>query len=270
MATNWFDWADAQQRAADDSLSELIEPAEAPEATEQADHAQPAAANPRRGLRLPHRVKKAADQPVAAAEPVEAAVVEESEPSAPRHSRKLTSVMGVTAALALAAMSGAAVMKMTEGDTSSKLLVASNIAVPSTTVPKAGPQPGVEAIDDDAKVAVAGSHCVPGAGETKVTETDTTLRGALAAFERAYFDRDADAVKAAFDVSTPLASRDWQQVLDKTVVDGTQWCLRMQPVDGDHVDASVTVTDPSGQASTYEQTVTASEIDGKYKLKDFS
>ncbi|PRQ11447.1 hypothetical protein C1Y63_06250 [Corynebacterium sp. 13CS0277] len=268
MATNWFDWAKAQEQQADGIIDELIESGDSPESSDPGDLGE-ATPTRRRRLKRKSRAEKPAPKPAADPGPGVEEFTDDNE-AAPRISPKLTTLIGVAAVGALVALSVTAMSRIPHSDASGNTSGPVASALPSTTVAKPGPQPGVEAIDDDTKVAVAGSHCVPGSGETKITEDDSTLRGALAAFERVYFNRDAQAVREALDPTTPLAQRDWQAVLDKSVPEGTQWCLRMQPVDGDHVEAAVTVTEPSGLASTYEQTVTATEVDGHFKLKDFS
>lgn len=99
-------------------------------------------------------------------------------------------------------------------------------------------------------------HCSSVEGKTPVPANTKNLRGAVVAFETAYYRGDPTAVVASVDDQSALATTDWKKVLAEAAPEGTTWCAIIQPDKGDVVDVDLTVTQPSGEQKTFPQTIT--------------
>lgn len=138
-------------------------------------------------------------------------------------------------------------------------------AAETASAPEQSPAPSAVAETEAAAVTVAGD-CDVEAGEQKIVGGDTTLQGVTAQFQQQYFDGAAGEMDALLTKSSSMHGQDWESVLDS--VEGAQYCLTMQPAQGDVVRASLEVT-AEGDATTYEQVVQGVQADdGTWKIQE--
>ena len=122
----------------------------------------------------------------------------------------------------------------------------------------------------DRAVGVAGDCAATGAQVDIDADASSSLRGAIAAFETAYYSQDADGVMDTVAAGSGLAATDWETVLPKAAPDGVSWCAVMQPESGQTVDIDLTVTDPAGEITTYPQTIRGEKKAGSWQLVSVS
>lgn len=86
---------------------------------------------------------------------------------------------------------------------------------------------------------------------------EESIRGAVATFETAYFDRNSDALIDSLSEDSPLREQDWDKVLNEVAPDGTTWCAELAPVEqgATSVDVDLEMKTPGGKAETYTQTI---------------
>lgn len=114
-----------------------------------------------------------------------------------------------------------------------------------------------------ATIGYAG-QCEDASGKTPVSASNNDLRGAIVAFETAYYKRDADALMETVAQDSGLAGTDWEIVLPKAAPDGTSWCVMIQPTtpQAKSVDIDLTVTKSNGEETIYRQRVSGKTVPG--------
>lgn len=123
-----------------------------------------------------------------------------------------------------------------------------------------------ESTDPDRVIGVAG-ECEPEDEEVEVVAEDTTIRGAVAQWQSAYYSRDVETLESAIAPDSWLLDNDWENVLAEAAPAGTSWCAVMSPTTDESVDVDVMVTFPDGDSVTYPQTVSGIR-DGEHWLID--
>lgn len=172
-------------------------------------------------------------------------------------SRTAVVAVGAAVAVGLAVIGGAVALR--GGD---------DPQVPAT-VALTSPQAGTPASSSTSSVGVAGD-CAPVDGQVAVSADTSTLRGAVVAFERAYYGRDAESLSAVVARGSGLAATDWDSVLPEAAPDGVEWCVVMQPTTGSSVTVDLTVTMPDGDVTTYPQTISGEQSGGTWQLVSVS
>ncbi|MDK8659946.1 hypothetical protein [Corynebacterium sp. MSK204] len=125
-----------------------------------------------------------------------------------------------------------------------------------------GPQP---VSDTSSEVAEVGTRC-SGNNDVDVSAEDSP-RAAIAKFEKAYFDADANGVKASLTKDSDMQKQNWMKILPKAAPKGTTWCLTMQPSEGDTTSVELEVKQPKEEKPTlYKQKVTAKEANGSWAV----
>ena len=125
-----------------------------------------------------------------------------------------------------------------------------------------GPQP---VSDTSSEIAEVGTRC-SGNNDVDVSAEDSP-RAAIAKFEKAYFDADANGVKASLTKDSEMQKQDWMKILPKAAPKGTTWCLTMQPSEGDTTSVELEVKQPKEEKPTlYKQKVTAKEANGSWAV----
>ena len=125
-----------------------------------------------------------------------------------------------------------------------------------------GPQP---VSDTSSEVAEVGTRC-SGNNDVDVSAEDSP-RAAIAKFEKAYFDADANGVKASLTKDSDMQKQNWMKILPKAAPKGTTWCLTMQPSEGDTTSVELEVRQPKEEKPTlYKQKVTAKEANGSWAV----
>lgn len=125
-----------------------------------------------------------------------------------------------------------------------------------------GPQP---VSDTSSEVAEVGTRC-SGNNDVDVSAEDSP-RAAIAKFEKAYFDADANGVKASLTKDSDMQKQNWMKILPKAAPKGTTWCLTMQPSEGDTTSVELEVKKPKEEKPTlYKQKVTAKEANGSWAV----
>ena len=114
-------------------------------------------------------------------------------------------------------------------------------------------------------VGVAGA-CSATGSQVDIDADPSTLRGAVAAFETAYYRQDADGIGELVAAGSGLAATDWESVLPEAAPAGVTWCAVMQPPTGAAVDVDLTVTVPGGDVTTYRQTIRGEQKAGSWQL----
>ena len=77
---------------------------------------------------------------------------------------------------------------------------------------------------------------------------------AVVAFQKSYFAGDADALEGTLAKSSPLRATDWNDVLDEMDGSNDSWCVSIDSVDGETVEAVTTGKD-QGEAFTWDQKI---------------
>ena len=108
---------------------------------------------------------------------------------------------------------------------------------------------------DSARAVGVAGDCAATASQVDIEADSSSLRGAVAAFETAYYSQDADGVMDTVADGSGLSATDWDTVLPEAAPEGVSWCAVMQPESGPTVDIDLTVTDPDGDITTYPQTI---------------
>jgi len=127
---------------------------------------------------------------------------------------------------------------------------------------KQGPQ---VVSDTSSEVAEVGTRC-SGNNDVDLSAEDSP-RAAIAKFEKAYFDADANGVKASLTKDSDMQKQNWMKILPKAAPEGTTWCLMMQPSEGDTTSVELEVKQPKEEKPTlYKQKVTAKETNGSWAV----
>lgn len=126
------------------------------------------------------------------------------------------------------------------------------VAMPTTTEKKR-----------PAPVGYAG-ECTDASGKTPIAASSKDLRGAVVAFEEAYYSQDSEALLETVAKDSGLAETDWDTVLPEAAPEGTTWCVTIQPAkpEARSVDIDLNVTDPDGDETTYRQRVSGKTVPG--------
>lgn len=103
--------------------------------------------------------------------------------------------------------------------------------------------------------ASLGNNCSAGGVDPS---GENSIRGAVAAFETAYFARDAGVLTDAIVKSSSLHEQDWEKILPDAAPDGTKWCAQLGAVEpgATSVDMDLEMTVPGQEPAVYAQTVT--------------
>lgn len=102
-----------------------------------------------------------------------------------------------------------------------------------------------------------GGQC-EGADGTAVEPSTGTPYGAVAAFQRAYYDGDKTELLKTVTDTSPLKKQDWDKVFESMDKKST-YCVEMKPMKKSEIPVTLTVTDSKGKDTTYAQRVSVSE-----------
>lgn len=182
-------------------------------------------------------------------------------PDSDTKKKKSTAVPMAIACGFLLVVVGVATTFLTQADHSTKQPDSAPQPVAEDAQAK-GPQP-VETTTD--KVAEVGDLC-SGNSAIDVSEEDSP-RAAIAEFEQAYFNADAQGVKAALSPDSEIRDQDWKKILASAAPEGTKYCLTMQPSQGETTSVELEVKKPKeDKAQLYKQKVTAKKSKGSWAV----
>lgn len=123
-------------------------------------------------------------------------------------------------------------------------------------------------MDPATQVAVAG-QCEPEAGEIRLSTGDSTLRGTVAQWEKAYYSQDVQALTALLTADSWMRGQDWVTILPEAAPEGSQWCAVMSPVKNTNlVDVDLMVVFADGSSQTYQQTVIGEQNQSGWLISD--
>lgn len=182
---------------------------------------------------------------------------QEGEPvrPAPSGSKRVGSstwqVLGLLGALLVAVVGAAVVLMQSTGKDDA------SAATSSTT-----------SVADPSKLVAVAGQCEPEAGEVRLSTGDKTLRGTIAAWETAYYDRDAAGLNDLLSTGSWMKTQNWSEILPEAAPEGSSWCAVMGPVKENAVDVDLMVTFSDGSSQTYQQKVSGAQSDSGAWLID--
>lgn len=122
--------------------------------------------------------------------------------------------------------------------------------------------------DPEIAIGIAG-ECRPQDGEVEISAEEDSVRGAVARWQSAYYQQDAETLTTSIAPDSWLLENDWPEILAEAAPEGTTWCAVMSPASDTTVDVDVMVTLPDGGSTTYPQTVTGQlQPDGNWAIED--
>lgn len=163
----------------------------------------------------------------------------------------------VTFVTLLAGAAGLALMEVPSGDSGNENSAADKPSLQATA--------DQQTSSDTTSQTVYAGKC-DGAGLGVEPSTDT-LKGSVAAFQKAYFSKDADALTRVLADDSPLKQQDWKRILGDVNREST-YCVKITPVSASTVDTDLTVK-TDGSKKTYLQKVTGVNKDGKWLISEF-
>lgn len=124
--------------------------------------------------------------------------------------------------------------------------------------------PAVAAVAPTSPVEIGNACSGKGADITG----EKSVRGAVAAFEKAYFDQDAQALVSTLSKESPMRQQDWKAILPDAAPQGTTWCVEMSPVaeGASTVDVDLTMTPPGKDKALYLQKVNGEKDGDKWVI----
>ncbi len=191
----------------------------------------------------------------------------ENKENAPSEPKKRGSAVPIALGVAILALVGiGATTYLNQGSDSPETTEAQGETEQSSPVADQVEQKGPQPISDTSKeVAEVGDRC-GGNNDVDVSQEDSP-RAAIAKFEKAYFDADANGVKASLTKDSEMQKQDWMKILPKAAPEGTTWCLTMQPSEGDTTSVELEVKQPKEDKPTlYKQKVTAKDNHGTWAV----
>lgn len=98
-----------------------------------------------------------------------------------------------------------------------------------------------------------------------IKPSQASLNGAVAAFQQAYFDKDAKKITTLVSADSALKKQNWKKVWS-SIDDATTYCVMLEPGESDTiVNADLTVT-AKGKKTLYRQTVTGTQHKGSWVI----
>lgn len=188
--------------------------------------------------------------------------VEETAPSRGKRKSELRTWIAIVAALlvllAVAMFVGWSVMRSLAGGDDTQAMETT-----ATSEVAQSEQPTVNEVEPAAATQdrVFGSCEAPG---QQVEADQTTSYGAIAAFQKAYYAKDADGVRKVLSKDSPLQKQKWNSVLSQ-ISSNSQFCVTMQPVTSRETEIPATLTVGN---KTYEQIVTVVNNGGTWFIKE--
>lgn len=141
--------------------------------------------------------------------------------------------------------------------------------VDDTDTTSGTPQTSSAAPTPPAEATMVAGQCAPQDDQQRISGSKDSLRGAIAAFQAAYFADDPDGVKATISrENAEWRDQDWAKVLSG-IDDEASYCVELPPPDGDdgEVTATVTMSVPDAPDEVYKQRVTGTEgDDGAWRI----
>lgn len=124
--------------------------------------------------------------------------------------------------------------------------------------------PAVSAAAPNSAVQI-GNAC---SGKGAEVSGEQSVRGTVAQFEKAYFNRDSQALVSTLAKSSPMQQQDWKKILPEAAPEGTTWCVEMSPVaeGSSAVDVDLIMAPPGKESALYRQTVKGEKDGDKWVI----
>lgn len=185
----------------------------------------------------------------------------------PKKNTHVTATVVASLGVVMGLASAIAYLTDTSNDTNQQAQATAETAALTTT--RVAPMQDKILLDDpETAIGVAG-QCRPQDGEAQVSAEEDTVRGAVARWQSAYYQQDAETLRNSIAPDSRLLDNAWPAILAEAAPAGTTWCAVMSPTSDTTVDVDVMVTLPDGDATTYPQTVTGQQQpDGTWTIYD--
>ncbi|MET3945289.1 cytoskeletal protein RodZ [Corynebacterium mucifaciens] len=206
------------------------------------------------------------DEPVVAADDAEDESTAEDEEESSRSDKTTTLIVGgVVGAVLLIGVGSVFSMLSDKSEQSEQDQAEPAVSTTQQAASSETPQRPSAAASPTSPVEV-GNAC-PGKNAEMAGE-ESSVRDAVAQFEKAYFERDAQALAASLAKNSPLQQQDWKTILPEAAPEGTTWCVEMAPVaDGaSTVDVDLTMAPPGEESALYRQTVKGEKDSDKWVI----
>lgn len=137
----------------------------------------------------------------------------------------------------------------------------------AVTQPATSSQPAQPTATQPPKDAAQQKFAGTCAGKTPAVKPgQDSLNATVAAFQKAYFDKNAKKITSLVSPDSALKKQNWKKVLSG-IESGSQWCVKLEPGKKDNsVNADLTVT-AQGKKTVYQQTVTGTKNKGAWLIK---
>ena len=185
----------------------------------------------------------------------------------PKKNTRVTAT--IVASLGVVVIIASAVAYLTNASSEAKQQAQATAEAAAVTTTRVAPlQDRILPEDPETAIGVAG-ECRPQDREVEVSAEEDTVRGAVARWQSAYYQQDAQTLSESIAPGSWLLENNWPAVLAEAAPEGTTWCAVMSPASGNTVDVDVMVTLPEGESTTYPQTVTGQQQpDGTWAIED--